>query len=149
MHSTFAPNHFSFVSSEGLFCRNYEAKSQVGAGGLSARGDRQKNTHSASLHYDTGPLDNVLTSSAHLIGDWEGPEGLEEIDEATLVARAEELKSTRTHELQPEPVRAHPPPPDSESEGDDPSSDEYVADGKGDPKRTTAKVRPTLERISL
>lgn len=92
-------------------------------------------------------LDNILTSSIRLIGDWEGPESLEEIDEVTLAARAEELKSTRTYEPEPERARAlppPPPPPDSESDNDDPSSDEYVADGKGDTKRTAAKVRPIL-----
>jgi len=57
------------------------------------------------------------------------------------VARAEELKSTRTYKSEPERVRAPPPPPDSESEDDDPSSDEYVADNI---KRTGAKVRLIL-----
>jgi len=76
-----------------------------------------------------------------LIGDWEGPEGLEEIDEATLAARAEELKSTRTYKSEPERVHAPPPPPDSESEDDDPSSDEYVVDNA---KKTGAKVRLIL-----
>jgi hypothetical protein len=80
-----------------------------------------------------------------LTGDWEGPEGLEQIDEATLEARAEELKSTRTYEPVPERVRAPPPPPDSESEDDDPSSDEYVAGGEGGIKRTATKVRPVLD----
>jgi hypothetical protein len=78
-----------------------------------------------------------------LIGDWEGPEGLEEVDEETLAARAEDLKSTRTYEPELEPFRA-PPPPESESEDDDPSSDEYVAGNKDDTKRTAAKVRPIL-----
>ena len=63
------------------------------------------------------------------------------MDEATLVAQAEELKSTRTYEPKPEPVQA-PPPPESDSEEDDPSSDEY--DGKDDTKKTAIKVCPIL-----
>lgn len=93
------------------------------------------------------PLGNILTSSIRLSGDWEGPEGLEEVDETILAAQAEDLKSTRTYEPEPEPepepVQA-PPPPESESEEDDPSSDEYVANGKEDAKRTAAKVCPIL-----
>jgi hypothetical protein len=41
--------------------------------------------------------------------------------------------------LAPKPVQA--PPPESDSEGDDPSSDEYLADGRGDGKRAAVKVR--------
>jgi len=61
------------------------------------------------------------------------------------VARAEELRSTRTYEPEPkpEPVQA-PPPPESESEDDEPSSDEYVANVKDEARRTAAKVRPIL-----
>ena len=63
------------------------------------------------------------------------------------MARAEELKSTRTFEPEPEPelepVQA-PLPPESESEDEDPSSDEYMANGKDDAKRTAAKVCPIV-----
>jgi len=97
---------------------------------------------STSLPHNVPP-NNILTSSAHLIGEWEGPEALEGVDEDTLAARAEELKSTRTYEPKPEPEPAQaPPPPESESEDDDPSTDEYMADEKGDAKRTATKVRP-------
>lgn len=75
--------------------------------------------------------------------DWEGPEGLEEVDEETLATRAEELKSTRTYDPVPKPVQA-PPPPESESEDEDPSSDEYLAEGKDGTERVTAKVRPVM-----
>ena len=88
-------------------------------------------------------FDSILTSPACLLGDWEGPEGLEEVDEETLAARAEELHSTRTYDPVSKQTQA-PPPPESESEADDPSSDEYMADGKDDIKRATAKVRPIL-----
>ena len=68
-----------------------------------------------------------------------------EADEETIAARAEELKSTRTYNPVPKPVQA-PPPPESESEVDDPSSDEYLGDGKDGAKRAPTKVRPTLDR---
>ena len=90
------------------------------------------------------PLEEILTGSVCFLGDWEGPEGLEEVDEATLAAQAEELKSTRTYDPEPKPIVQAPPPPESESEDDDPSSDEYQADGKDDAKKTAAKVRPIL-----
>jgi hypothetical protein len=93
--------------------------------------------------YDLNRFDNVLTSSPLLLGDWEGPEGLEEVDEGTIETRAEELKSTRTYEPEPKPVQA-PPPPESESEENDPSSDEYFGEGKDDAKRAMPKVRPVL-----
>ena len=83
-----------------------------------------------------------------MIGDWEGPEGLEGIDEATLAERAEELKSTRTYKPEPERARVPPPPPDSESDDDDPSSDEYVVNGK-DIARTASKVCPIFVDLAL
>ena len=110
-----------------------------GRGSTCWGGQTEAYRHSTSLPRDAAP-NNILTSSARSTGDWEGPEALEEVDEAILAARAEDLKSTRTYEPEPERARAPPPPPESESE-DDPSSDEYVADGKGDTKRAAAKVR--------
>ena len=147
LRATFCLCLLRFEPAEVLFLstRSREAKSKSRQRvDVPGRTDRDEQTFD-SLTSGYSPLDSILTSSALLIGDWEGPEGLEEVDEATLATQAEELKSTRTYE--PEPVRAPappPPPPESESDDGDSSSDEYVADGKGDPKRTTAKVRSTL-----
>lgn len=57
--------------------------------------------------------------------------------------RAEELRSTRTYDPVPKPIQTLPPP-DSESDGEDPSSDEYMTEGKDGAKRATVKVRLIL-----
>lgn len=79
-------------------------------------------------------------------GDWEGPDAVEHVDEATLAAKAIELTSSRP--VDEEHSEATPPPPPvAESEQDsDPSSDEYVVEGQIG--RRAAKVR-TLSHSSI
>jgi hypothetical protein len=64
-----------------------------------------------------------------LLGEWEGPDALEEVDEATLAEKAVDLKSKRRVEDDSEASQAPAPLEESEQESD-PSSDEYVAENQ-------------------
>ena len=78
------------------------------------------------------------TDCTWLLGEWEGPDALEEVDAVTLAAKAMDLKSKRPMEEEEEEEVSKAPAPLHESEPEsDPSSDEYVAENQLTSRRTS------------